>query len=79
MIIKLPIYDIVLVIDPETKCGTVESSISDLGDFGDSMFMDAIDAIESLILAHACAGVDIESPEYIEGIQTAVEAAANNL
>ena len=39
----------------------------------------AIDGIESLILAHACAGVDIQTPEYIVGIETAVDACANNL
>jgi hypothetical protein len=39
---------------------------------------DAIDAIESLILAHACAGIDVESPAYIEGINTTLEAISNN-
>ena len=34
----------------------------------------AIDGIESMILAHASAGIDIESFAYIEGIETAVEA-----
>jgi hypothetical protein len=38
----------------------------------------AIDAVESLILSHACAGVDVESPAYIEGIETALDAIANN-
>ena len=38
-----------------------------------------VNAIESLVLAHACAGIDIESPAYIEGIETAVEAVANKL
>lgn len=38
----------------------------------------AIDAIESLILAHACAGVDVESDSYVEGINTALEAIDNN-
>jgi hypothetical protein len=38
-----------------------------------------VNAIESLVLAHACAGIDIESPAYIEGIETAVEAASNKL
>jgi len=37
----------------------------------------SIDAIESMILAHACAGVDISSPAYIEGIETAVDRIAN--
>lgn len=39
----------------------------------------AMDALESIILAHAVAGVDIESPAYLEGIKTAVEACANNI
>jgi|TARA_Y100000310_G_scaffold245400_1_gene250369 hypothetical protein len=38
-----------------------------------------VNAIESLVMAHACAGVDIESPAYLEGIETAVEAIANKL
>lgn len=37
-----------------------------------------LEAIESLILAHACAGVDVESPAYIEGINTALEAIDNH-
>ena len=36
-----------------------------------------IDGLEALVLAHACAGVDVESPAYIEGIETAVEVIAN--
>lgn len=39
----------------------------------------AIDAIELLILAHACVGVDIEDPDYVEGIETAVDAVFNHL
>ena len=38
----------------------------------------AIDALESLILAHACAGIDITSPAYLEGIETAVDAITNH-
>ena len=45
----------------------------------DSDYNFAISGIEALVLAHACAGVDVESDAYIEGINTAVAAAANNL
>ena len=38
-----------------------------------------IDAIESLILAHAIAGVDIESSSYLEGIETTIDAIGNNI
>ncbi len=36
------------------------------------------DAIESLVLAHHMAGVDIADPGYKEGLATAVESAANH-
>ena len=39
----------------------------------------AVDGITSMILAHACAGIDVESPAYLEGIETAVQAIGNNL
>jgi hypothetical protein len=38
----------------------------------------AIDGLEALILAHACAGIDIMDSKYQEGIVTAVEAISNN-
>ena len=36
-----------------------------------------MDGIESMILAHAVAGVDIQSGAYQEGIEAAVQACAN--
>ena len=44
-----------------------------------SLFNAAMDGIESMILGHACAGVDVQSPAYLEGIETAVEACGNHL
>jgi len=41
-------------------------------------FNGAMDGITSMILARTCAGVDIQSSQYIEGIRTAVQACANN-
>lgn len=38
----------------------------------------AVDGLESLILAHACSGVNIADARYIEGIRSAVEAIAQN-
>lgn len=37
-----------------------------------------IDALESLVLAHFCSGVDVSSEPYRSGIETAVEAMINN-
>lgn len=39
----------------------------------------AVDGITSMILAHAIAGIDVETPAYIEGIETSVQAAGDNL
>lgn len=39
----------------------------------------AVDALESLILAHAQAGVDVTSYIYLEGFRTAVDAISNNM
>lgn len=36
------------------------------------------EAMERLILAHACAGVDVESDAYINGVDTAIQAIAND-
>lgn len=45
----------------------------------DRMYNAAIDGIESMVLAHAVAGVDIQSPGYQEGIQAAVDAVGNQV
>lgn len=37
----------------------------------------ALDGLEALILAHACAGIDVTAPVYLEGIETAVDAIVN--
>ena len=37
----------------------------------------ATDALLSTILAHACAGVDVQSSAYVEGIETAFDAITN--
>jgi hypothetical protein len=39
----------------------------------------AIDGIEALILSLACAGVDIETEEFKQGIRDAIAGCANNL
>lgn len=58
--------------------GAIESDLKDYDEDSDD-YNSAIDGVESLLLAHACAGVDIQSQAYIEGLKTAIEAIANNL
>ena len=46
---------------------------SDLHEDGESeAAKSAFDAIEAMVLGHACAGIDVTSPAYLEGLETAV-------
>ena len=77
--IKLPVFGIIVDL---TGDGGGSISSTDLktvhNDEEDELYNAAMDGIESMILAHVLAGVDIESPSYLEGIETAVNACANN-
>ena len=89
MIINVPIGDIVIELgspDPNSGkflCGriiggTLRDNYS-CGDEGlDDLFNAAMDALESILLAHACAGIDVSSEAYVDGLGTAIEACANN-
>ena len=83
--IRLPCFGITVHLDQESTPdsparGSITSQLKEPGR-GTLVraFNAAIDGLEALILAHACAGVDIASPAYIEGIETAVDAIGNHL
>ena len=63
--IKLPAFGLVIETDGHGTGRIIESKLGD-------------DAIESLILAHACAGVDVTAPAYVGGVKTAIEAVGNH-
>jgi hypothetical protein len=81
--IRLPCFGITVCLSRGTSGqglgGTITSNLRQEVNVSDTKYLAAIDGLESLILAHACAGIDISSPAYLEGIETAVEAIANNL
>jgi hypothetical protein len=37
-----------------------------------------VNTIESMVLGHASAGIDVASPAYVEGLRSSLEAIANN-
>ena len=80
----LPCFGITVRLDRKNTAktsgaGMITSDLKGPGkSAGDRFFNAAIDGLESLILAHACAGVDVKSPAYIEGIETAVDAITNH-
>ena len=43
----------------------------------DPAYNASIDAVESLVLAHACAGMDVESAQYQEGLHLTLETIAD--
>lgn len=63
--------------------GTIKSSLHDEVD--DQAYLQryiyekSIDILESLVLSHACAGIEIDDPKYIEGLNTTIDAILNNL
>jgi len=80
--IQLPCYGITVTLARENEVeepgsGTIVSDLRDPKTAANRQYNAAIDGLEALILAHACAGVDVESPAYVEGIETAVDAIAN--
>ena len=75
MTIALPCFGI--TVELTGTAGKITSDLKDGSD--DAELVAAMDAIESLILAHACAGIDVASPAYVQGIETAVETCWNKL
>jgi hypothetical protein len=85
--IELPVFGIKISLTENHQGDFVGSITSDLHEEGETAEEKAaIDAIESLILAYACADMDIDSPDlsgcysnaFLCAIEMAVEAIGNN-
>jgi hypothetical protein len=74
--IEIPAYGLTITISDD-GAGNISSELHDADE--SEAHEGAMHAIESLVLAHACAGVDVSSPAYLEGLDTAVQAIENNL
>ena len=76
MIYYLEINGDVITVQAEEGGGSLSSTFH--GDTPkDGYYITAINGLEALILAHACAGVDVSAPAYVDGIKTAVQSIAN--
>jgi hypothetical protein len=73
-VLNLPIHGIVVTLDG-VGGGSIVSNLKDGDplDYGEDEYMGSVDAIEGLILAHACAGIDVTSAAYLEGVETVVQ------
>jgi hypothetical protein len=61
--------------------GTIVSKFRENSKVEGSAIDVALDALESVVLAHACLDVAMvrDDPNYVEGINTALDAIMNNL
>jgi hypothetical protein len=82
VIIKLPFYGIVIElnqVDPNDDekfiGGTVRSEMK--SQYDPQNMTVAIDVLEGFILAAACSGVRVQSPQFIEAIKTMTDKIAN--
>ena len=78
--LALNCFDITIGYNPANiQAATISSTLKEpIGTVNDA-YDASIDALESLILAHFCAGIDVSTSAYIEGIETAVQALMNNV
>lgn len=78
--IKLPTFEITITHESRDKNGaSITSNLKATPETNENMeFNAAMDGVESMVLAHFCAGIDVSSPAYLEGIETAVNAAGQS-
>jgi len=72
--IYLPCFGITICLDRQPAAGrsgsgTIKSSLKLSVSADDVQYAAAIDGVESLVLAHACAGIDVATPAYIEELK----------
>jgi hypothetical protein len=78
MVIRLPIHNITVTL--AGKGGTITSDLKhgEPSSPEDEGYFAAVDAVECMILAHVCAGIDVTDPKYVGGVQTALDKIAMN-
>ncbi len=78
--VKLPVFGIVIFWDGKDRSGcTITSSMKEDETIINSTYNLGVDCIESLVLAHFSAGIDVSEPAYLEGIESAYQALGNHI
>lgn len=75
-IIKCPNFEITINLFGDS--GSLVSNILEEGDRADpalESLIAAVDVVESMVLAHAIAGIPVESPAYVAGLEQAINQA----
>lgn len=71
---NLPIHNIRIHVSDDGSGSIFSDLASPLVLRGEEEMCAALNTLESVILAHACAGIDVSSQAYIKGIEVAVDA-----
>jgi len=74
-VIELPVYGIVINMNEQGGGGIASADLQD--EDATPEYHAAVDGLLSLVLAHACGGIDVRCPAYLEGIEVAVEYIGN--
>ncbi len=73
-IIELGIYGIEISHHSDGNGCAITSQMKEPDCLDNDMFNTAVDGLESIILGHFSAGIDVTASEYLEGIETAYSA-----
>lgn len=64
-----------MLVAVEDRVGKITSNLKGEDADPSETHMDAqLDVVESIVLAHAVAGIDVADPKYVEGLNTTVNA-----
>lgn len=78
--LNLGCHGIEISFDANDKgCAAIVSDLKEADTTQNALFNAAMDGIESLVMAQFSAGVDVASPAYLEGLESAIEAIGNNI
>ena len=73
-------FKLTVTTDAATDTGSVRSNLHHPANEPDAEHWNAaVDMLEAVVLAHALAGIEVAAPAYVEGLNTAIEAASNHL
>jgi hypothetical protein len=75
-VVHLGLYKMTVTLPPDGELGNgrLTSDLYDLDVAPDHPYNITVNMLESLVLAHACAGIDVTSPAYLDGVETAFDA-----
>jgi len=76
--IKIRVGSDTITLQLDERGGGTSSSTLHITEADQASYNASIDGLESLVLAHACAGINVEDPRYVAGIATALEAISNH-